>query len=490
MNQFLTIKNKVLIFLTASFSYGFSQTYTLPIDFETLVIVGAFDNAVGSVVTNPSSIGNTSANVGKLVRPTGLTSNYAGSRIMLTAPLNYSSTPFLAVKVYSTQAIGYNIICKFEGGTPYEASAVTTKSGEWETLYFNFTGVNSGTNNQMLFMFNAGAPGNGEEYFFDDIELVASIPNSSVVALPIDFETPVPLGAFDNAVGEIVSNPFQIGINTSDKVGKLTRPFGTSDWAGSRITLTSPIDFSSNPFLTMKVYCTEPIGHLVKVKFEGGVPFERDAYTTKIGEWETLTFDFTGQVLGGNNQMLFMFNGGIAGSGQIYYFDDIQQFEELPSLSITSSSPNNSACIGETIILTSSVASGNQWNIDGNPISGATNSTFSATVNGSYSVTAEGSTSSAIVLTFNECSGAGIDEASKNNLVVYPNPSNGNFIVKADNLKEFSSIELLDQIGRTVGSWKVDNSVMNITSKNLAKGSYNLVINGQNGFMIQKLQID
>jgi hypothetical protein len=124
-------------------------------------------------------------------------------------------------------------------------------------------------------------------------------------------------------------------------VGKLTRPNGTSNWAGSRITLTNPINFSLDPFLSMKVYCTEPIGHLVKVKFEGGASFERDAYTTKTGEWETLTFDFTGQNLGGNNQMLFMFNGGTPGSGQVYYFDDIEQLEELPALKINDISVNN-----------------------------------------------------------------------------------------------------------------------------------------------------
>lgn len=328
------MKKRLLVLMTISLSIGYSQTYTLPIDFETPVTVGAFDNAVGSVATNPSIAGvNLSANVGKLVRPSGLTSNYAGSRIMLTAPLNYSANPILAMKVYSTQPVGYNIICKFEGGAPYEASAVTTKSGEWETLYFNFTGVNSGTNNQMLFMFNAGGPGNGEEYFFDDVELIASIPAENIVALPINFETVVAVGGFDNAVGERVPNPFQTGINTSATVGKLTRPNG-GPYAGSRITLTSPIDFATNPILSMKVYCTEPIGHLLKVKFEGGVPFERDAFTTKTGEWETLTFDFTGQTLGGNNQMLFMFNAGNSGSGQIYYFDDIEQFAELPSVNV------------------------------------------------------------------------------------------------------------------------------------------------------------
>jgi len=328
------MKKIILSALAFSVSLGFAQV-SLPINFETPVTVEAFDNAIGSVESNPSMTGiNTSNTVGKLVRPTNITSNWAGSRIILAAPLDFSVNPILAVKVYSTQPSGYNIICKFEGGTPFESSSVTTTSGEWETMYFNFTGQNAGTNNQMLFMFNAGAPGNGAEYFFDDIELISSIPEESVVALPINFETPVTVGDFDGAIGARVSNPFPSGINTSAFVGQLTRPAG-GPFAGSRITLSAPIDFSVNSVLSMKVYCTQPIGHPILVKFEGGIPVEVSAVTTKTGEWETLYFDFTGLIGGTNNQMLFMFNFGNIGNGEVYYFDDIQLGDGTnPGLSI------------------------------------------------------------------------------------------------------------------------------------------------------------
>ncbi len=330
------MKKIILFTLAFSVSIGFAQV-SLPINFETPVTVEAFDNAIGSVVSNPSMTGiNTSNTVGKLVRPTNITSNWAGSRIILAAPLDFSVNPILAVKVYSTQPSGYNIICKFEGGTPFESSSVTTTSGEWETMYFNFTGQNAGTNNQMLFMFNAGAPGNGAEYFFDDIELISSIPEASVVALPINFETPVTVGDFDGAIGARVANPFPSGINTSAFVGQLTRPPG-GPFAGSRITLSAPIDFSVNSVLSMKVYCTQPVGHPILVKFEGGTPVEVSAVTTVTGQWETLEFDFTGLIGGTNNQMLFMFNFGNIGNGEVYYFDDIQLGDETnPGLSIES----------------------------------------------------------------------------------------------------------------------------------------------------------
>jgi hypothetical protein len=44
-------------------------------------------------------------------------------------------------------------------------------------------------------------------------------------------------------------------------------------------------------------------------------------------------------------------------------------------------------CAGGSVTLTSSVASGNQWLLNGNPIGGATNQTYPATASGSYTVT-------------------------------------------------------------------------------------------------------
>jgi len=43
-------------------------------------------------------------------------------------------------------------------------------------------------------------------------------------------------------------------------------------------------------------------------------------------------------------------------------------------------------CTGGSVTLTSSAASGNQWFLNGNPIGGATNTTYSATASGSYTV--------------------------------------------------------------------------------------------------------
>src|SRR6185436_3789788 len=58
-------------------------------------------------------------------------------------------------------------------------------------------------------------------------------------------------------------------------------------------------------------------------------------------------------------------------------------------------------CAGGNVTLTSSSATGNQWYLNGNPIGGETNQTYSATTSGSYTVvtTASGCSSAASAAT-------------------------------------------------------------------------------------------
>ena len=64
-------------------------------------------------------------------------------------------------------------------------------------------------------------------------------------------------------------------------------------------------------------------------------------------------------------------------------------------------------CAGGSVTLTSSAASGNQWRLNGNPIGGATNTTYPATASGSYTVTTTdgnsctSAASAAVVVTVN-----------------------------------------------------------------------------------------
>ncbi len=149
-------------------------------------------------------------------------------------------------------------------------------------------------------------------------------------SLPFDFEGDIftaDFVDFDGGVAEVVPNPLPSGINTSATVGKIVRDGGVI-WSGSKVELADNLDFATNNSLTMKVYTTAPVGTLVKFKLEGsGNATERDVATTVSGEWEEMTWDFTGTP-SDLNTLVFMFDFGNVGDGtetSTFYFDDINQ---------------------------------------------------------------------------------------------------------------------------------------------------------------------
>jgi hypothetical protein len=148
-------------------------------------------------------------------------------------------------------------------------------------------------------------------------------------SLPIDFESAVTTSDFvdfDGGTATVITNPQNNADNPSSKVAQIVRDGGTI-WSGSKILLSSNLDFSTNGTISMKVFTTAPIGTIVKFKLEGGTITERDAPTTVSGQWETLTWDFTGTP-SDNNYVVFMFDFGNVGNGtasSTFLFDDVQQ---------------------------------------------------------------------------------------------------------------------------------------------------------------------
>jgi len=160
------------------------------------------------------------------------------------------------------------------------------------------------------------------------ILLAFTVGNSQ--SLPIDFEDDITLQNFidfDGGTASVIPNPQPSGINTSATVAQLIRDGGTI-WSGSKIELTTNLDFTADNSLTMKVFTTAPIGTIVKFKLEGpGNPVERDVPTTVTGEWEEMTWDFTGTP-SDLNTLVFMFDFGNVGDGSessTFLFDDVSQ---------------------------------------------------------------------------------------------------------------------------------------------------------------------
>lgn len=326
------------------FSNGFSQS--LPIDFENSITTADFvdfDGGEASVIANPQSNGiNTSTMVAQIIRDGGAI--WAGSKIILTDNVDFSTNSILSMKVFTTAPIGTTIKFKLEGGTIGERDVVTTTTNEWETLTWDFTGQ-AADNNQLVFMFDFGNTGNGSAtstFLFDDVE---QLYGGEQIDLPVSFEgstinyTLIP---FEGNSAALVEDP----TNSSNTVGQSIKMPDASPSAGT--TIGTAAGFATNIPLTLtdakmtvKVWSPD-VGTPVRLKVEKSndptQTCETEVNTTIGGDWEILEFDFTNEATGTAalefglnngwtyNKASIFFNfgtGGGAAGGKTYYFDNI-----------------------------------------------------------------------------------------------------------------------------------------------------------------------
>ncbi len=246
----------------------------------------------------------------------------------------------MSVRVYSPAA-GIPVLLKVEdhtdGGIFVEKLATTTVANAWETLEFDFnTGTPalnlSRTYDKASIFFDFGTNGNGKVFYWDDVQMVGAGGGNDVLALPLSFESSTLAYDFVNFDGgqvTIIDNPVSGGSNTSSKVGRMVKNPG-QPWGGAFLSLAAPMDFSVNKTFTMKVYSPR-VGAKVLLKVEnqndGGIAFEKELSTTKAGEWETLSFDYSAiNTANSYQKVVLIFDLGTPGDGSAnftWYFDDI-----------------------------------------------------------------------------------------------------------------------------------------------------------------------
>jgi hypothetical protein len=325
---------KIMITLLMAASVALSAQ-ALPFDFEssTSGMVG-YDGASFTIVANPSSVGNSSANVAKIVK-VNAADLWAGGKITSVSSLNFTSasSSVLSMKVYTTQPVGTVIKVKLESPYTSEVDAVTTVSGAWETLTFDFGIPAPSGSVDLVIMPQPFTPGGGNTFYIDDIEQVAGVIATQRLGLPVTFEsgtTARHFFDFESAIMTSLSNPDIDLDNGSANVGKIVRYLG-APYGGSKITFTNNLDFVNSPVITMKVWTSAPIGTNVTLKAEK--PFwgeERSVQTTKTEEWETLSFDFTNAPTDMPTlALLFDFVAGSSNVGDgsatsTFYFDEIK----------------------------------------------------------------------------------------------------------------------------------------------------------------------
>jgi hypothetical protein len=327
---------KITLFLSI-FACSCANSQSLPINFDGTAVTTSdfidFDGGVAIVSANPFVAGiNVSDSVACLIRNGGAV--YAGSKIALSANLDFSVLSKITMKVYTTAPVGTIVKFKLEGaGTNTEMDAFTTTFGAWETLEWVFAGTPNDLN-EIVFMFDFGTVGDGtatSTFYFDDVQQEIGPAAPVPATLPINFETGTVVTSdfidFAGAGSIVEANPQVNGINLSDSVGRMIRN-GGDIYAGSKLLMSSTLDFSTSWHITMKVYTEAPVGTRLKLQLEGGVNnFGVDVLTTVSGAWETYDWNFDGAE-NDHDELIFMFDFGSIGDStatSTFLFDAIEK---------------------------------------------------------------------------------------------------------------------------------------------------------------------
>jgi len=338
---------KAITLLSAVLISFVAAAQTLPIDFESGITTTDFvdfDGGTATVLSNPqTNAENSSSMVAQIVRNGGTI--WSGSKVELDAPLDFSSSGTLSMKVFTTAPVGTVVKFKLEGGTVTERDATTTVSGEWETLTWDFTGTPA-DNNMLVFMFDFGNTGDGSAtstFSFDD---VAQISLGTQIDWPVDFEQEgvnYTTRDFGGNVSERVQDP----TDASNHAIKVIKKDDAAGWAGTTVgTLAGfkrdiPLTLE-DPTMTVRVWSPEagtPVRFKVEDSNDATHTCETQTNTTKDGEWETLIFDFSTEAPGTAALQFGLENGwkynmaslffnfdtdGATAGEKTYYFDDVQ----------------------------------------------------------------------------------------------------------------------------------------------------------------------
>jgi hypothetical protein len=290
----------------------------------------AFGNIPGiEILANPDPTGaNTTATVAKLTKSAGA-EVWAGAFFEVATPLDFESYSIVKVATWSPIS-GAVIKLKLENqdaSITHEVDINSSVANAWEILEYDFSGAPAADYIRIVIFFDFGNTGDGNEYYFDEIELKGEGGGPPVGMVFADFEgEPITFTDFGNGYAFVTENPDQSGINTSANVAEFNKPAGAETWAGSFFDLSYNLDFDSYSSITAKTWSPKA-GIIVKIKLENSANgeefFEVDMNTTVTGSWEELKFDFSAAPAFNYNRVVIFFDFGNLGDDSTYYIDDL-----------------------------------------------------------------------------------------------------------------------------------------------------------------------
>jgi hypothetical protein len=133
-------------------------------------------------------------------------------------------------------------------------------------------------------------------------------------------------------------------------------------------------------------------------------------------------------------------------------------------------------------ILMSTANIGNQWYLNDNPISGATDQTYTVSENGNYFtvVTIDGCSSlPSNLITINN---VGINDYANDEILIYPNPAQD--IIYIQSSKPINEVMIINNLGQIVATYS-DTGIINIDQ--LANGVYQIMIKTEDNIKVLPL---
>lgn len=315
------MKRALLAFLISFTFFGLRAQVQYE-DFEGGVADVAWEGLNGTYngpVANPDVSGlNTTEWVGSYTNDPAF--DFCFALGTLAAPVDLSQFNLIKMKVWSPIA-PTQVLFKFEGGgSAVEMFRPINVANQWVEVSFDLSGGASFTTmDKVLVSFNPFVLGNGDTFYFDEIEAVEPVQAYET------FEGGAQLAwqALDGEFNGPVENPDSNSVNGSEWVGQYVKS-GLHAYSLLLADAAEPFDMSLLNQFHLNIHAGAATQVLLKLEGAGGPAIERIKNIGLADEWQDYTFDFSeAKDWTHLNRVVLFFDPGVETSQDTYYFDNL-----------------------------------------------------------------------------------------------------------------------------------------------------------------------